>query len=112
MPLLTDRVLDEDAEIRVLTRRLICDYRGRFRADEVEKTVTQVRDEYANARVRMYVPILVDRKTRERLDGDARGRDPACQRRDQPDREDHPAATISAWGRPRTPNTRQADGVK
>jgi hypothetical protein len=69
MPLLTDHVLDEDAVIRVLTRRLIRDYSGRFRADEVEKVVAEVRGEFAGAKVRMYVPILVDRKTRERLEG-------------------------------------------
>ena len=77
MPLLTDRVLDEEAEMRVLTRRLIRDYAGRFRADEVERVVAQVRDQYASARVRMYIPILVDRRTRERLDGDDNGSDPA-----------------------------------
>lgn len=73
MPLLTDHVLDEDAAVRVLTRRLIRDYSGRFEADEVEKVVAEVRDEFANAKVRMYVPILVDRKARERLEGDDSG---------------------------------------
>jgi hypothetical protein len=76
MPLLTDRVIDEDAEIRLLTRRLIRDYSGRFRADEVEKVVARVRGEYASAKVRMYIPVLVDRKTRERLDGGESSGDP------------------------------------
>jgi hypothetical protein len=70
MPLLTDHVLDEDAAIRLLTRRLIRDYSGRFRADEVEKVVAEVRGEFASAKVRMYIPILVDRKVRERLEGE------------------------------------------
>lgn len=70
MPVLTDHILDEDAEIRVLTRRLIGDYSGRFRADEVERVVAEVRGEFASAKVRMYIPILVDRKVRERLAGD------------------------------------------
>jgi hypothetical protein len=76
MPLLTDRVIDEDAEIRLLTRRLIRDYSGRFSADEVEKVVAQVRGEYASATVRMYIPVLVDRKTRERLEGNESSGDP------------------------------------
>jgi hypothetical protein len=73
MPILTDHVLDEDAVVRMLTRRLIRDYSGRFRADEVEQVVAEVRDEFADAKVRMYIPILVDRKARERLEGDDGG---------------------------------------
>ena len=73
MPLLTDHVLDEDAAIRLLTRRLIRDYSGRFRADEVEKVVAEVRGEFASAKVRMFVPILVERKSRERLEADDSG---------------------------------------
>jgi len=70
MPLLTDHVLDEDAAVRVLTRRLILDYSGRFRADEVGRVVAEVHDEFASAKVRIYIPILVGRKARERLEGD------------------------------------------
>lgn len=74
MPLLTDHILDEDAAIRMLTRRLIRDYSGRFQADEVELVMAEVRREFAGARIRIYIPILVDRKARERLEGDDRCR--------------------------------------
>lgn len=63
-----DRQGDEAYALRALTRRLVTEYSGRYDADQVEAVVDAEHRRFAEASVRVYVPLLIERFAREALD--------------------------------------------
>ena len=65
---LLQRPADETATMRLLTRRLVREYADRYPAVYVERVVTAALERFGSGRVRIYVPVLVERTAREILD--------------------------------------------
>jgi hypothetical protein len=63
---LSDR-RDEAHVLRALTLRLVAQYSGRYGSDQVKAVVDAEHRRFADARVRIYVPLLTERFAREVL---------------------------------------------
>jgi hypothetical protein len=63
-----DPELREQEAIRHITEQLEADYAQEHPAAEIEHVVEEKQTEYADAPVRDFVPILVERDARETLD--------------------------------------------
>lgn len=63
-----DPEVREHEAIRHVTEHLAADYAQEHPAAEVEQVVEEKQTQYADAPVRDFVPILVERDARERLD--------------------------------------------
>ena len=58
---------DEQRQLESARRALVSEFAGRVPADEVERRFAELTAEFAGARVRGFVPVLVQRRARERL---------------------------------------------
>jgi len=68
MPTLTRNPADEAAHTHRLTQLLAARYAGRHPADHIAEVVAHAHERFASARVRIFVPVLVERIARETLD--------------------------------------------
>ncbi len=58
---------DEDRQLESARRALLAEFEGRVPADEVERRFAELVAEFRGAPVRSFVPVLVQRRTREQL---------------------------------------------
>ena len=56
-----DRDADLEADLALLTDRLVRRYEGQLDPELVERTVRRHADDYANARIGDFVPVLIER---------------------------------------------------
>lgn len=57
----------EGAELSRLAARLKVQFADQLSVDEIEQTITETAAEMADAPIRLYVPLFVERGARERL---------------------------------------------
>ena len=58
---------DEERQLESARRALLAEFEGRVPADEVERRFAELVAEFRSAPVRSFVPVLVQRRTREQL---------------------------------------------
>jgi hypothetical protein len=68
MSTLVDRHVDDAVATRHIVERLVAAYTGCRSAGEVERAVLAAREKLSGARVRVFVPIFIERLARETLD--------------------------------------------
>ena len=60
-------VEDEQRQLESARRALVAEFSGRVPAEDVERRFSELVREFESARVRSFVPVLVQRQARERL---------------------------------------------
>lgn len=62
-----DAELKEREAVKHVTENLAAEYGGAHPPEEVKEVVEEKREHYADARIRDFIPVLVEREAREEL---------------------------------------------